>query len=49
MIRRLCGWLLDRISGDYELDVEPAQHPYYPGEALDPEPIHSETREEVAP
>lgn len=35
MIRRLCGWLLDRISGDYELDVEPANHPYYPGEALE--------------
>lgn len=46
MFNRIAERIIDWISGDWELDVEPENHPYYPGEALDPEPIHSRTPEE---
>lgn len=35
MFNRIAERIIDWISGDYELDVEPANHPYYPGETLD--------------
>lgn len=33
MLNRIAGWILDLISNDPELNVEPIHHPYYPGEA----------------
>lgn len=31
-LRFVAGWIIDLISNDRELNVEPIDHPYYPGE-----------------
>ncbi len=32
ILNRFFGWILDRIAGDRELDVDTKDRPYYPGE-----------------
>lgn len=46
MLHRIAERIIDWISGDRELDVEPANHPYYPGEALDETSPNIDTNQE---